>query len=234
MGNAIPEGPTAYVLTREQSHYLIWNPCSGHCYGQFDTFCPLKSVGCLIGPDNIWFNIQQYDSPLRMNFVVTKPKLWKSFFSRRLPYPGLSSVQPEELIYQRTDKVAAAELQDRIEKILKEKIMDWRPRHLTRWNRYCTSTLRHFLPLLERNHGEDVEDDHRAELLKQLGDYRFSGFPLHMPYSEVKPLIEAVYSTGVHNTDAPNVEFALAVYIHPYPKNVLSVWIYVASLIRNR
>ncbi|XP_072593856.1 coiled-coil and C2 domain-containing protein 2A isoform X2 [Vulpes vulpes] len=234
MGNAIPEGPTAYVLTREQSHYLIWNPCSGHFYGQFDTFCPLKSVGCLIGPDNIWFNTQRYDSPLRINFDVTKPKLWKSFFSRSLPYPGLSSIQPEELIYQRTDKAAAAELQDRIEKILKEKIMDWRPRHLTRWNRYCTSALRHFLPVLERSRGEDVEDDHRAELLKQLGDYRFSGFPLHMPYSELKPLIEAVYSTGVHNIDVPNVEFALAVYIHPYPKNVLSVWIYVASLIRNR
>uniref|UniRef100_A0A8C2YIM5 Coiled-coil and C2 domain containing 2A n=1 Tax=Chinchilla lanigera TaxID=34839 RepID=A0A8C2YIM5_CHILA len=234
MGNAIPEGPTAYVLTWEQNHYLIWNPCSGHFYGQFDTFCPLKSVSCLIGPDNIWFNIQQYDSPLRINFDVTKPKLWKSFFSRKLPYPGLSSVQPEELIYQHTDKAAAAELQDRIEKMLKEKIMDWRPRHLTRWNRHCTSTLRHFLPLLERSHGEDMEDDHRAELQKQLGDYRFSGFPLHMPYSEVKPLIEAVYSTGVHNIDVPNAEFALAVYIHPYPKNVLSVWIYVASLIRNR
>ncbi|XP_034364577.1 coiled-coil and C2 domain-containing protein 2A isoform X4 [Arvicanthis niloticus] len=234
MGNAIPEGPTAYVLTWEKNYYLIWNPCSGHCYGQFDTFCPLKSVGCLIGPDNIWFNIQHHDSPLRINFDVTKPKQWKSFFSRSLPYPGLSSVQPEELIYQHTDKAAAAELQDRIEKLLKEKIMDWRPRHLTRWNRYCTSTLRHFLPLLERSQGEDIEDDHRAELLKQLGDYRFSGFPLHMPYSEVKPLIEAVYSTGVHNIDLPNVEFALAVYIHPYPKNVLSVWIYVASLVRNR
>ncbi|ELW68968.1 Coiled-coil and C2 domain-containing protein 2A [Tupaia chinensis] len=183
---------------------------------------------------DVWFNIQPYDSPLRINFDVTKPKLWKPFFSRSLPYPGLPSVQPEELIYQRTDKAAAAELQDRIEKILKEKIMDWRPRHLTRWNRYCTSTLRHFLPLLEKSQGEDVEDDHRAELQKQLGDYRFSGFPLHMPYSEVKPLIEAVYSTGVHNIDVPNVEFALAVYIHPYPKNVLSVWIYVASLIRNR
>ncbi|XP_045330464.1 coiled-coil and C2 domain-containing protein 2A isoform X12 [Leopardus geoffroyi] len=183
---------------------------------------------------DIWFNIQRHDSPLRINFDVTKPKLWKSFFSRNLLYPGLSSVQPEELIYQRTDKAAAAELQDRIEKILKEKIMDWRPRHLTRWNRYCTSALRHFLPLLERSRGEDVEDDHRGELLKQLGDYRFSGFPLHMPYSELKPLIEAVYSTGVHNIDVPNVEFALAVYIHPYPKNVLSVWIYVASLIRNR
>ncbi|XP_075400630.1 coiled-coil and C2 domain-containing protein 2A isoform X2 [Tenrec ecaudatus] len=234
MGSAIPEGPTAYVLTQEQSRYLIWNPCSGHFYGQFDTFCPLKSVGCLIGPDNIWFNIQRYDSPLRINFDVTKPKLWKPFFSRSHPYPGLSSVQPEELVYQSTDKAAAAELQDRIEKILREQIMDWRRRHLTRWNRYCTSTLRHFLPLLERSQGEAVEDGHRAELQKQLGDYRFSGFPLHMPYSEVKPVIEAVYSTGVHNIDVPNVEFALAVYIHPYPKNVLSVWIYIASLIRNR
>ncbi|XP_066136174.1 coiled-coil and C2 domain-containing protein 2A isoform X3 [Saccopteryx bilineata] len=234
MGTAVPEGPTAYVLTREQSHYLIWNPCSGHFYGQFDTFCPLKSVGCLIGPDNIWFNIQRYDSPLRISFDVTRPKLWKSFFSRSLPYPSLSSVQPEELIYQGTDKAAAAELQDRIEKILKEKIMDWRPRHLTRWNRYCTSALRHFLPRLEGTRGGDVEDDHRAELLRQLGDYRFSGFPLHMPYSEPKPLIEAVYSTGVHSIDLPHVEFALAVYVHPYPRHVFSVWVYVASLIRNR
>ena len=61
-----------------------------------------------------------------------------------------------------------------------------------------------------------------------------SGFPIHMPFSEVRPLIEAVHSTGVHTIDISNVEFALAVYIHAYPQNVLSVWIYVASLVRNR
>lgn len=55
-----------------------------------------------------------------------------------------------------------------------------------------------------------------------------------MPFSEVKPLIEAVYSTGVHTIDVSSAEFALAVYIHAYPKNVLSVWIYIASLVRNR
>ncbi|XP_050803256.1 coiled-coil and C2 domain-containing protein 2A isoform X1 [Gopherus flavomarginatus] len=234
IGNAIPEGTTAYVLTWEQNQYVIWNPSNGRCYGQFDTFCPLQSVGCLISFDNIWFNIQQYDSPVRINFDISKPKLWKSFFSQSLPYPGLSSVQPEELIYQHIDKAAALELQGRIEKILKEKIMEWRPRHLTRWNRYCTSTLRHFLPLLEQFQGKAVEDDHQAELQKQLGDYRVSGFPIHMPFSEVKPLIEAVHSTGVHTIDVSNAEFALAVYVHAYPKNVLSVWIYIASLVRNR
>ncbi|XP_012429048.5 coiled-coil and C2 domain-containing protein 2A isoform X1 [Taeniopygia guttata] len=233
-GNAIPEGPTAYVLTLEQSQYVIWNPSTGCFYGQYDTFCPLQNVYCLISCDNIWFNMQEYDSPGRISFDISKPKHWKPFFSRSLPFPGLRSIQPEELTYERSDKAAALELQSRIEKILKDKIMEWRPMRPTRWNRYCTSTLRNFLPLLEQNQGKDIEDDHQAELQKQLGDYRVSGFPIHMPYSEVRPLIEAVHSTGVHTIDVSNVEFALAVYIHAYPQHVLSVWIYVASLVRNR
>ncbi|XP_038572480.1 coiled-coil and C2 domain-containing protein 2A [Micropterus salmoides] len=232
IGTAIPEGPTAYVLTYEQSRYLIWNPSSGQYYGQYDTFCPLQTVGCLINADNVWFNIQQYTSPMTMSFDITKANLWKPFFSRSFPHPGLSSVQPEELVYQRTNKVAAAELQDRIEKMLKEKIMEWRPRHPTRWNRYCTTTLKQFLPKLELSGGRDVAEGHRHELQSLLGDNRISGFPLHLPFSEIRPIIEAVYSTGVHNVQASNVEFALAVYVHPYPNNVLSVWVYLASLVR--
>ncbi|XP_067085744.1 coiled-coil and C2 domain-containing protein 2A [Osmerus mordax] len=234
IGTAVPEGPTAYVLTYEQSRYLVWNPCSGQFYGQYDTFCPLQAVGCLVSADNVWFNTQVYTSPMRISFDVTKAKLWKPFFSRSFPNPGLSSVQPEELVYRHTDKTAAVELQDRVEKILKEKIMEWRPRQPTRWNRYCTSTLRHFLPRLELSRGRDVADEHRLELQSLLGDYRISGFPLHLPFSEIRPVVEAVYSTGVHNVEASNVEFALAVYVHPYPNKVLSVWVYLASLVRTR
>ncbi|NXF88117.1 C2D2B protein, partial [Eubucco bourcierii] len=103
----------------------------------------------------IWFNMQEYDSPARISFDISKSKLWKSFFSRSLPFPGLSSIQ-------------------------------------------------------------------------------VSGFPIHMPFSEVRPLVEAVHSTGVHTIDVASAEFALAVYVHAYPQSVLSVWIYVASLVRNR
>nr|XP_046248250.1 coiled-coil and C2 domain-containing protein 2A isoform X2 [Scatophagus argus] len=232
IGTAIPEGPTAYVLTYEQSRYLIWNPSSGQYYGQYDTFCPLQSVGSLVNADNVWLNIQQYTSPMAMSFDITKANLWKPFFSRSFSHPGLSSVQPEDLIYQPTDKAAAAELQDRIEKILKEKIMEWRPRHPTRWNRYCTTILKQFLPKLELNRGRDVAEGHRHELQSLLGDNRVSGFPLHLPFSEIQPIIEAVHSTGVHNIQTSNVEFALAVYVHPYPNNILSVWVYLASLVR--
>uniref|UniRef100_G3PLT2 Coiled-coil and C2 domain containing 2A n=1 Tax=Gasterosteus aculeatus TaxID=69293 RepID=G3PLT2_GASAC len=153
IGTAIPEGPTAYVLTLEQNRYLIWNPSSGQFYRQYDTFCPLTVVGCLVNADNVWFNVQEYTSPMTMSFDTTKANLWKPFFSRSFPNPGLPSVQ-------------------------------------------------------------------------------ISGFPLHLPFSEIRPIVEAVHSTGVHNVHASNVEFALAVYVHPYPNNVLSVWVYLASLMR--
>uniref|UniRef100_A0A4W3JXK9 Coiled-coil and C2 domain containing 2B n=1 Tax=Callorhinchus milii TaxID=7868 RepID=A0A4W3JXK9_CALMI len=63
-----------------------------------------------------------------------------------------------------------------------------------------------------------------------LTSVQVSGFPIQMRYTELQMIIEKVNSTGVHNIDLPNIEFALAVYIHPYPNNILSVWIYVASL----
>lgn len=64
-----------------------------------------------------------------------------------------------------------------MEKILKEKIMEWRPRQPTRWNRYCTSTLRQFLPRLELSGARDVADEHLQELQSLLGDYRVSLLP---------------------------------------------------------
>uniref|UniRef100_A0A8D0ASE1 Coiled-coil and C2 domain containing 2A n=1 Tax=Sander lucioperca TaxID=283035 RepID=A0A8D0ASE1_SANLU len=224
IGTAIPEGPTAYVLTLEQSRYLIWNPSSAQYYGQYDTFCPLQTIGCLVNADNVWFNIQEYTSPMTVSFDTTKANLWKPFFSRSFSHPGLSSVQ--------VTSGQASEHCVIIEKILKEKIMEWRPRHPTRWNRYCTTTLKQFLPKLELSGGQDMAEGHRHELQSLLGDNNISGFPLHMPFSEIRPIIEAVYSTGVHNVQASNVEFALAVYVHPYPNNVLSVWVYLASLVR--
>ncbi|KAG7277509.1 hypothetical protein CRUP_030671 [Coryphaenoides rupestris] len=286
------QGPTAYVLTHEQSRYLIWNPSSGQYYGQYDTFCPLQAVGCLVNADNVWFNIQDHASPMRISLDVGKANLWKPFFSRSFLHPGLASIQvstsPISLqaggaglptLGQSSRRRAPGEVGSttfptftttisssmftsisisssmftsistntisismlttlspppRMEKILKEKIMEWRPRQPTRWNRYCTSTLRQFLPRLELSGARDMAEEHRLELQSLLGDYRISGFPLHLPFSELRPVIEAVYSTGVHSVEASKVEFALAVYVHPYPNNVLSVWVYLASLLRTR
>nr|XP_032806201.1 coiled-coil and C2 domain-containing protein 2A isoform X2 [Petromyzon marinus] len=237
LGTAVPEGSTAYVLTQEEGSYnqfVIWNPSTGRSYNQHDHFCPLQSVGCLISADNIWFNIQLYDLPARMNFAVSNASLWKPFFTRSFPIPNLPSVQPAELNHVPPDKTSAMELQARIEKILKERMMEWRPRQPTRWNRHVTAALRDLLPALERGMGRAVEEQHRAELAHTLADYRVSGFPIHMAFTELQRLVEAVYGSGVHSIDLPGTEFALAVYVHPYANHVMSVWVYVASLVRVR
>ena len=64
--------------------------------------------------------------------------------------------------------------------------------------------------------------------------FQMTGFPINLPDSELSQIVEAVYATGVHNTENKDVEFALAVHIHPYPNSVLSIWIYIASLVKKR
>lgn len=61
-----------------------------------------------------------------------------------------------------------------------------------------------------------------------------SGFPLNVPFVDLDTIVEAVFSTGVHSQDTSDIEFALAVYVHGYSNSVLSIWIYVASLVRLR
>lgn len=60
------------------------------------------------------------------------------------------------------------------------------------------------------------------------------GFPLNFAYTRIEEIEEAVKGTGVHCYENPDAEFALAVYVHPYPCDIISVWVYVAYLVRRR
>ncbi|ESO88285.1 hypothetical protein LOTGIDRAFT_219375 [Lottia gigantea] len=229
IGSAIPEGPTAYVLTEEGSDFWFWNASTGEHFSYHDSNCPVQVVGCIMNQDNVWGNIQSYEKPVQMDFNIANTSAWRPIFSRSYPSPMLGSIQPEMLQYVATDKKHAEDLQERIEQHLKNKIMDWRSRTLTRWNRHCTKIMRKLLPILEESRGQEISQHHLEELEKQFSAYKVSGFPMNMPFVDLEKLVEAVFSTGVHTQESAE-EFALAVYIHAYNNSVLSVWIYVASL----
>lgn len=53
---------------------------------------------------------------------------------------------------------------------------------------------------------------------------------MNFTYTTTKDVIEAVRAAGVHSNESPDVEFALAVFVHTFPYSVLSIWVYVASL----
>uniref|UniRef100_A0A8C2MAP8 Coiled-coil and C2 domain containing 2B n=1 Tax=Cricetulus griseus TaxID=10029 RepID=A0A8C2MAP8_CRIGR len=153
LGTSVLEGHVAYVLTQETGESLLWNPSTGQCYKQFDPFCPLQSVDCLFNDRNVWFNIQQNNTPMAVHFDYSKESFWKQLLPKDFQWTKAQSVQ-------------------------------------------------------------------------------VTGFPIQMPYTDVQSVIDAVYQTGVHSSEFPQTEFALAVYIHPYPNNILSVWVYLASLAR--
>ncbi|PSN40991.1 hypothetical protein C0J52_10989 [Blattella germanica] len=241
LGAGIPHGPTAYVLTREEEEpknfsYWLWDPASGQKYSIEDNFCPLQKVYCLINDENIWMNVQKEELPWRTRFDITRRSDWWPAFGRAVGAP-MGSVQPTTLNYTPTSLTATQLLQDRIEKQLKDSLMKWRRTARTLWNRYCIAILRKLLPTLEHatwNQKDVALPDHIQELQHILGSHKMCGFPINLPYTNMDAITEAMKATGVHFNESPDVEFALAVYIHPFPNNVLSVWVYVASLIKRR
>lgn len=234
LGSAIPEGTTAYVLTEESDGFYIWNSSTGRRFPVLDNYCPLQSVGCLVNNENIWANVHQYEKPAQMDFNMNNTAAWRPFFSRSYPSPGLGTVQPEALIYHPPDKGYVLDLQEKIEQLLKNKIMEWRSRFITRWNRHCTQIMRRLLPKLEENCGHAIDQQDLFELEDSFKSYKVSGFPVNVPFVDLNTIVEAVFSTGVHSQETSNIEFALAVYVHGYSNSVLSIWVYVASLTRLR
>ncbi|XP_011906653.1 PREDICTED: protein CC2D2B [Cercocebus atys] len=231
LGTSMLEGHVAYVVTQETNEYLLWNPSTGQCYKQFDPFCPLKSIDCLFDDRNVWFNIQQNNTPMAVFFDYSKESFWKELLPKNVQGTKVQSIQPEEIMYFETDKSMVEDLRNRIERTLKSKVMEWRPKHPTRWNRQCTFILRQILPKLEFGIGSFVSCEGDNEFERILQFYWVTGFPIQMPYTDVQSIIDAVYQTGIHSAEFPQTEFALAVYIHPYPNNILSVWVYLASLV---
>lgn len=47
-------------------------------------------------------------------------------------------------------------------------------------------------------------------------------------------VIKSVFNTRIHSTEIPGIEFALAIYIHPYANHILSVWIFLATLVKHQ
>ncbi|XP_006880149.1 PREDICTED: protein CC2D2B-like [Elephantulus edwardii] len=232
LGSSLLEGHVAYVLTQETDENLLWNPLTGQCHKQFDPFCPLQSVDCLFDDENVWFNIQQNNTPMAVHFDYSKDSFWKQMLPKSFQETKAPSIQPKEIIYSDTNKAMVEDIKNRLERTLKCKMMDWRPKQPTRWNRQCTSVLRQILPNLELGTGSFVSSEEESELERLLQFYLVSGFPIHMPYTDVQSVVDAVYQTGIYSSEFPQTEFALAVYVHSYPNNILSVWVYLASLAR--
>ena len=73
-----------------------------------------------------------------------------------------------------------------------------------------------------------------GELQRLVTSHKVCGFPLHFAYKDLESMVEALKSTGLHLSREAGLEFALAVLVEPYPGSIMSVWVYLASMVRRR
>jgi coiled-coil and C2 domain-containing protein 2A len=237
LGNGVPEGSTAYVLSGHPTGvgFLLWDPCTGEHYQQYDPHCPLTTVGCIFDSQNVWGNIQSFDDPGRMNLDVLSGKQWAPLFKDDVPV--LSSLQVEDLQYHDSNPDQIGHIEKQLDTLVMNRIQTWRTEkaQITRWNRHATSVLKSALQRCEEKFGTQIEfEDGGFEDLRVLATtYKMSGFPIQVRHNNSEEILEKLKFTGIHLCEDERVEYARAVYIHSYPSDVISIWIYVATLKRD-
>lgn len=176
-------------------------------------------------------------------------------------------IQNEIINYRVMDVHEVSSLEEMIEKHLKTSLIRWRTNHKkTFFNRSCSIQVRNILPRLESMKTgittdsakvstttkkrttrrkerrvikeSSVSDGNEIQELKELQSlHKLVGFPLNLSFSDLKSVSDAVFATGVHESDSTlssststSTEFVVSVYAHPYPCNIISLWVYVAYL----
>lgn len=68
-----------------------------------DPTCQLKEVGCVIGEDNVWVNVQKLSNPALIEWDLENKRHWKPFLTKKKKaklFPdGIETIQAENLIY---------------------------------------------------------------------------------------------------------------------------------------
>lgn len=255
IGLGLPRGLSSYVLIQydltlhrfvqmsdqlfkskgffKSSEGYMWYLCdvvTGDRYELRDAGCPLKTVQYVFDDENIWVNVQSSQDIENVAFDLTRSADWEVVFDKSIFVMRNATVL--ENLYSAPPNVE--NLREILENKIKTKIQKWRPYMKTIWNRYCSGVLRDSLHNWEYwafNQSESKPSPNQK--LKQLMvTYKIFGFPLNMPFTNTKSVISAVRSTSLHCNDDPNVEFALGVEVYGYPNNVLSVWVFLASIYR--
>ena len=243
IGDELPNGDTAYVLTRDAGTVRLWNAHTGMVYSKDDPIsplsaCPLTSVGCVFNDHNVWANVQTTDRPIEMDWQLhDNPKAWRPFFHKGYPAPrSILSVQAAELPYSKIAEEYRSDLEQQVEDRLVREFEELRGHRPTDWNRSLGNTLKKLLKRFEEDASGGAaltKEEHEAQLDRVSATFNLVGFPIHAAIADnvsLGPLVAKLKHTNLYLSESPKIQFALAAYVQPYVNNVCSVWVYIAAL----
>ncbi|KAH8400770.1 hypothetical protein KR009_000826 [Drosophila setifemur] len=234
LGVACPHGECSFVLYRqpETAELFLVAPASGKRYQLQDVHCPLRRVFCLVGRQNIYFNIQTETRVSMTNFNLQDGACWFPLFVRRISAPN-GGVQKLDYMYKRSYELT--QLQKHIERKIMKKISVWRATRKTIWNRAFQPRLQKILCDMEAlatySRGQYDEPAFNEQLEREYPNYRLYGFTLNFAYTNLAGISERIRTTCIHYNNHTDVEFCVAVHLHSHSNDVLSVWLFLLSVV---
>ncbi|XP_073826969.1 coiled-coil and C2 domain containing 2A [Musca autumnalis] len=236
LGLAYPYGQCTFVLFISEDEMQFIDPCSGKRYSAKDVFCPLYCIKMVVSTSNFYLNIQTEHRVSMMNFNFMDSSCWLAGFNKRTPAPQ-GGFHLESYKYRAS--FSTAELKYNIERKIMKKISSWRTMRKTVWNRAFQPRLLSILQAMEHSatfgSGSSYEElKYNNMLAAEFPNYKIFGFTLNYSYTNLNQISERIKTTGIHLNSNKNVEFSVAVHIHSYPNNVLSIWIFLISIVINK
>uniref|UniRef100_A0A7S3GGL9 C2 domain-containing protein n=1 Tax=Palpitomonas bilix TaxID=652834 RepID=A0A7S3GGL9_9EUKA len=248
-GRAIPEGDTCYVLVRDADNNIkLFNPSSGDEYSIKDHTCPLQDIYLVFNDKNVWANIQSPSAASQgvreLSFNFADERAWMPFFHpTRFPPSSykFASIQRETLEYNSADRGFSSTIEERVWRILGQKLEEWRADYSygsTNWDPQVSRMLKKVLKQLESTAAKkgrqglmDAQESIMTEnpdMQSLLRHYSIKGFPLHFTFTDIESIVNTVEATEVFKEEDRSSKLALAVFAQSYPNKIVSVWVFVA------
>ncbi|XP_022225803.2 coiled-coil and C2 domain-containing protein 2A-like [Drosophila obscura] len=234
LGQACPHGECSFVLYRQPdtAELLFVAPASGRHYQLQDVHCPLRRVYCLVGKQNMYFNIQTETRVSMTHFNLQDAACWFPLFNSQQSAPQ-GGVQVLDYAYKRSYELS--QLQKNIERKIMKKISGWRTTRKTNWNRAFQPQLLKILGYMEAlatfSRGRYEEIAYSEQLERENPNSKLYGFTLNFPYTNLAAVSDRIRSTCIHYNNNPLVEFCVAVQLKAYANDVISVWVFVLSAV---
>jgi len=244
------EGQGSGTATQKR-RVLIYNPTDGARYDVYRDHAtlPLIAIDSLFDADNVWANLQTQEEPWLNEFDLRNRSHWMSLFGRsprlRARFAKHTLCIQSPVTYHKIGEKYYQARAAEIERIIEQRFERWRSAP-TKWDYGVAGVLRESLRGMEeaaissgmRGAGNAIRETKGLERVKHL--YKgIQGFPLrfkdcpdkkHTVDSEENFIVETVRRTRLHDRRHKGNLFALAVYIHPYPNQIGSCWVYIAAL----
>lgn len=174
-----------------------------------------------------------------------RPQSYFSSTYRLLERPdGLPSLQPPELVLDDPDVLEAERIQFKLTDDIKRRLRHWRAPFNQKHAAYTSFSvdlarkLQNFLPILEKESQRDPLATaslraHLASLVEQVYDakaFDLDVLAFNFPNIHSDHIFDRLQHTNIHAHPRSDCQFIVAVYVHPLPHHLFSLWIFYGHI----